>query len=136
MDAFSTLAYSYAHAVDRRDYEMLGGLFIKDAELIIPHLDMHYQGREAIVTGIRNIEMYESTYHAVHNQLVDIGEGGNATAETYCTAMHFSTDENGRKLRYDMGIRYLDVLRFDEEEWRFVRRELLLDWENTQTLAP
>ncbi len=132
--ALQDLACRYAQAVDRRDYEALGALFVEDAELHVPHMDLHYRGRQEIVDGIRNIEMFESTYHAVHNQLAEI-KGEQATGETYCVALHFSTDEAGRKLRYDMGIRYLDVWRNEGGSWQFVRRELTLDWEHTQVLS-
>jgi hypothetical protein len=76
--------------------------------------------------GIRLIEQYEATQHCVHNQLVDV-RGDAATGETYCVARHVYA-KDGVKRKLDMGVRYQDQYRREAGIWRFVRRELVLDW--------
>jgi uncharacterized protein (TIGR02246 family) len=122
--ALQELAARYARAVDRRDYAAFSALFTADGVLHGPGYAMRAHGE--IEKGIRLIERYESTQHCVHQQLVDV-RGDSATGETYCVARHvYSRDGIARKL--DMGIRYLDEYVRSDREWRFRRRELVLDW--------
>jgi uncharacterized protein (TIGR02246 family) len=122
--ALQELAARYARAVDRRDYAAFSALFTADGVLHGPGYAMRAHGE--IEKGIRLIERYESTQHCVHQQLVDV-RGDTATGETYCVARHvYSRDGIARKL--DMGIRYLDEYVRSDREWRFRRRELVLDW--------
>jgi uncharacterized protein (TIGR02246 family) len=122
--ALQELVARYARAVDRRDYAAFSALFTADGVLHGPGYAMRAHGE--IEKGIRLIERYESTQHCVHQQLVDV-RGDTATGETYCVARHvYSRDGIARKL--DMGIRYLDEYVRSDREWRFVRRELVLDW--------
>ena len=84
-------------------------------------------GREAIVRGLRSVERYRATFHAVLNQLFELS-GDEASGETYCLASHlFERDGEPRKL--DWAIRYQDRCRRAAGVWRFVRRELIVDWE-------
>jgi hypothetical protein len=93
--------------------------------LVAPHFEV--SGPEAIVRGFRVVERYRSTFHAVLNQLFEIA-GDDAHGETYCIASHV-LDQDGRATKLDWGIRYQDRCRRTADGWRFVRRELLVDWQ-------
>jgi uncharacterized protein (TIGR02246 family) len=122
--ALQELSARYARAVDRRDYAAFVALFAPDGVLCGPGYAMKAHGE--IEQGIRLIEQYEATQHCVHNQLFDV-RGDSATGETYCVARHvYAKDGVRRKL--DMGVRYQDEYRREQGAWRFVRRELVLDW--------
>jgi hypothetical protein len=111
--------------VDRRDWAQAETLFTDDAVLVGPRFEL--VGRAAIVRGLASVERYRATFHAVLNQLFEIS-GGEASGETYCLANHlFERDGTQRKL--DWGIRYQDRCRRTDGVWRFVRRELIVDWE-------
>ena len=133
------LALRYAQAVDRCDFGALETLFCEDAEQVIPFLNLHYRNRSEIIAGCGRIaEMFDSTYHAVHNHLVALAPPGasadEASGEVYCVAMHLS-DEDGKRTKQDMGLRYLDRYRREQGEWRFSRRELLQDWSQRHVLG-
>jgi ketosteroid isomerase-like protein len=118
------LAYRYARAVDRRDWELAGRLFTRDCVLVGPGYEL--VGRDGILAGLRRIDRFHATQHSVHNQLVEIS-GDMATGETYCTAHHlYERDAIRRKLSW--GIRYQDRCVRESRAWRYQRRELLLDW--------
>jgi ketosteroid isomerase-like protein len=118
------LAYRYARAVDRRDWELASSLFTRDCVLVGPGYEL--VGRDGILDGLRKIDRFSATQHSVHNQLVEIS-GDAATGETYCTAHHlYERDGSRRKLSW--GIRYQDRCLREEGLWRYQRRELLLDW--------
>ncbi len=123
--AIRELAYSYARAVDRRDWALARTLFTEDAVLVAPRFEL--VGVERIVKGLGVVERYRSTFHAVHNQAFTF-DGDTATGETYCTASHL-LERDGATTKIDWGIRYQDRCRRGEGgTWRFARRELLVDW--------
>lgn len=129
--AIRELAERYARAVDRRDWELARALFSDDAVLVGPRFEL--VGRDAILRGLRSVERYRATFHAVTNQLVEIG-GDEASGETYCLASHlFERDGVARKL--DWGIRYQDRFRRVDGAWRIARRELVVDFEQELPLS-
>lgn len=133
--AIYELACVYARAIDRRDFELLRRVFTEDACQRLPYLDVVCDGRENIVAVIEQIKAFEVTMHAVHNQLVELRDDG-ASAETYCTALHFWTDKRGQRYRYGMLIRYQDELVVQDERWRIRERALLLDEEWIDEMTP
>jgi ketosteroid isomerase-like protein len=122
--ALRELAYRYARAVDRRDWELAGRLFTRECVLVGPGYEL--VGRDAILAGLRQIDRFSATQHSVHNQLVEIA-GDRATGETYCTAHHLY-DRDGVRRKLSWGIRYQDRCLREQTDWRYERRELLLDW--------
>jgi hypothetical protein len=123
--AIRELACRYAQMVDDRNYELAGEVFCEDAELLGP--GFHLQGRDAIGDSLRSIERYRATFHAVHNQLVEV-HGDEARGETYCVANHLH-EVDGRAYKLDWGIRYRDRYRRETSGWRISRRELNVVWE-------
>jgi ketosteroid isomerase-like protein len=112
--------------VDRRDWALAATLFTDDAVLVGPRFQL--AGRERVLRGLRSVERYRSTFHAVHNQTLAI-EGDEASGETYCVANHL-LERDGQSVKLDWGIRYQDRLRRGTDgAWRFARRELIVDWE-------
>ncbi len=136
--AIRELACRYAQAIDRCDFDALKALWCEDGEQLIPFLDTLYKNRDEVILGCRQVEaMFERTYHAVHNHLIRFSPQGaaqgEASGEVYCVAMHFS-QEGGKQIKLDMGLRYLDNYRLVDGQWLFARRELLQDWTQRQTL--
>jgi ketosteroid isomerase-like protein len=118
--------YRYARAVDRRDWALAATLFTDDAVLASARFEL--VGVEQILRGLRSVERYRATFHAVHNQTLDIA-GDEATGETYCVANHL-LEREGQPRKLDWGIRYEDRYRRGADgAWRLARRELIVDWE-------
>jgi len=91
-------------------------------------------GRDQILRGLRRVERYRATFHAVHNQTLEIA-GDEAAGETYCVANHVF-ERDGRPVKRDWGIRYQDRYRRGADAaWRIARRELIVDWEQELSLS-
>jgi hypothetical protein len=116
--------------VDRRDWALAPALFTGDAVLVGPRFEL--AGRDAVVRGLRSVERYRATFHAVLNQLFEI-RGDEASGETYCLANHLFERE-GERRKLDWAIRYQDRCRREAGVWRFARRELIVDWEQELSL--
>jgi ketosteroid isomerase-like protein len=123
--AIIDLSLRYAQAVDRRQFARLEE--IMSADCLLSGHNLRLDGSAAIIDGMRVLERYKSTFHCVHNCLIEINDG-HASGEIYCTASHIYVDETGAEMKLDWGIRYLDQYRFDGTVWRISQRELVVDW--------
>jgi hypothetical protein len=121
----------YASIPDDRNYALVEEVFTTDATLAGPGFEL--TGHEPIRAGMRSIERYSATFHAVHNQLVEI-YGDDAHGDTWCVASHLHEVE-GRPYKLDWGIRYKDRYRREEGRWRIARRGLELVWEQDLPLT-
>ena len=128
------LAYRYARAADRRDYEAFREVFTSDGRVAgvpgdafpgEPTFEM--VGHEDICKGMRGLDRYDKTFHFVGNQLIDL-DGDAATGETYCVAHHLY-EQDGVRMNYTMFIRYQDRYRRTERGWRLAERLLNLDFD-------
>lgn len=131
--ALRELAYRYARAADRRDYQSFRTIFTPDGRVAgfagAPgEGDPLYEmvGHDAICQGMQGLERYSTTFHFVGNQLVEI-DGDAASGETYCVAHHLY-DQDGVRMNYTMFIRYQDRYQRTEAGWRLRERLLWLDF--------
>jgi 3-phenylpropionate/cinnamic acid dioxygenase small subunit len=131
--ALRELAYRYARAADRRDYETFRTVFTEDGRVAgfsgVPgESELLYEmvGHDAICDGMRGLERYDTTFHFVGNQLVEV-DGDTASGETYCVAHHLY-DHAGVRMNYTMFIRYQDRYRRTGAGWRIRERLLALDF--------
>lgn len=123
--AIERCIYEYAHAIDRRDMDLLKRLLRGECKIYSKYFTM--TGVQEIITGIGGLDAFVCTQHHVHNILLDI-EGSRATAEVYCVANHIRESDE-KRFKLDWGIRYLDQLIKVGGSWQFIERELLIDWE-------
>jgi ketosteroid isomerase-like protein len=124
--ALKSLAYRYAAAVDRRDYDAFAGVFTEDGVLDAPGAS--YRGHEAVRGLLRTLShRFLKTHHAVLNQLYVISES-DARGETYCIARHLSSAPGKNLMCYEMTIRYQDHCVRSAAGWRFAHRVLNVDW--------
>lgn len=127
------LAYRYARAADRRDYEAFRSIFTEDGRVAgfpdpsTDHAPLYEMiGHDQICGGMQGLERYSTTFHTVHNQLVEI-DGDAAHGETYCIAHHLY-DQDGVQMNYTMFIRYQDRYQRTADGWRIRERLLFLDF--------
>ncbi|MFO7591627.1 MAG: nuclear transport factor 2 family protein [Acidimicrobiia bacterium] len=128
--SLTELSHRYASHVDDRDFEALGALFTEDAVLVSgagPRV-----GRAEILAAMRKLDRYDRTFHLV-GQIRCWVEPDGPHGETYCSAHHFVTADDGTTTDHVLHIRYHDTYAFDpgpsatgagEAGWRFTRREL------------
>ena len=121
--ALQKLAWTYCHAVDRRDFRLLRSLYHEDA------IDDHgaaFRGTpdEYIAWLSMVLAQWEATSHAISNSLFLI-DGTQAQGELLTSAYHRARDGNKEMIAHG---RYLDHYEKRDGVWRFLRRTLVLDW--------
>lgn len=124
------LAAGYARAIDRNEPDALAVLFMPDA--VIEGKGFRIEGIEAI-RGIPAMlrQRYLKTLHVLHQQTCVV-TGDSAGAETHCTANHVTDLGGGRASNLIWVIRYQDGFTRSGGQWRFARRQLILDWTETR----
>jgi SnoaL-like domain len=141
-DSLRSLSIAYAAAVDGRDGAALASLFEVDGALVVPDYPSDLRpvivraGREALERIPDGLRRYARTFHTVSNQSYAV-DGDHARGEVQCTAHHLSAtgvggpdDPADRPVGIDTVwfIRYRDAYHRSDAGWRFVRRELHLQW--------
>ena len=131
--ALRRTAEIYARGADRRSKDDWLAVLAEDVTISGPGFAV--SGREANLGSIDMLgQMFKATRHLIHNQTVEI-DGDTARGETYCTAEHRLAGAGGDTLLC-WAIRYQDEWRHTHGEWRFTRRELIVDWEERRPLKP
>lgn len=117
----------YALGADRRDKELWRQIMTEDCVIEGPGFVI--EGREANLGSIDFLEAnFRSTVHRVHQCVATIA-GDAAEGETYSTAEHLLPDRDELLV---WSIRYQDSWRREDGVWRFARRRLIVDWEETR----
>ena len=150
-DALRGLSLAYAAAADARDGEALVALFVEDGVLVVPKYPVDLRpvvtrsGPDALRQVAEMLGHYDRTFHIVADGRFVV-EGGHASGEVQCVAHHVTAAdgvEGGTgasvpsapagppgRAGTDMVwfIRYRDRYRRTASGWKFVRRELHLQW--------
>jgi len=117
----------YCHGCDRCDAPTMGGVYMEDS------WDDHgiRQARGAEFTRAMIAEVLETTeslYHLLGQSTIRV-DGDEAGAETYFLAAMVSTREDGVTMCNQLGGRFVDSLRRqDDGRWRIERRVVVRDW--------
>jgi len=128
--ALQRLAWTYCHAIDRRDYALVRSLYWDDAQ--DDHGPMFQGGPDAYVAWLpQMMATWSITAHTIHN-MVFLLDGDHAEGELVTTAYHRTLD--GRREVIGHG-RYLDQYRRRDGVWRFWRRALAEDWLEDREVA-
>jgi ketosteroid isomerase-like protein len=119
--AIAEVVHRYCRAVDRGDLELLRTVYHPDARdersgAITLGEDIASAILDPVMSGML------STNHHVGTQTIVV-EGDSAAAETYSAGNHILKD--GRRLR--SLVRYIDRFERREDEWRIVRRQMILE---------
>jgi hypothetical protein len=141
LDALRDLSTDYGAAADDRDGERFAALFVADGELLVPKFPDDLRpvvtraGHEELRRIPDSLRIYDRTFHQVtnHRYVVD---GDRATGEVYCVAHHASSAGVGYGTDLLWFIRYRDAYRNTDDGWRFVRRELHLQWVEEHAISP
>jgi 3-phenylpropionate/cinnamic acid dioxygenase small subunit len=128
--AIQDLMLRYARGVDRKDLDLVASCFTPDAS---------YEGAlasgtiaDALARLRDRMAHYERTMHFIGNQLIEIN-GDSASSETYAVAYHRLTEDGTARL-FTVGVRYLDDLARDGEQWRIRRRVVRTDWQRSEVI--
>ncbi|RIJ71346.1 nuclear transport factor 2 family protein [Nakamurella silvestris] len=131
----SDLVVRYAHQVDHRRFADLGELFTADAELVLPDPPRNLEpvrrlaGRTEIVAAMGGLDGLVATRHALHGQVVEVGEDpDSAIGSVVGEAHHLLNRPDGVVQDCVWFLRYEDRYQRGDGRWRFARRRLTIDW--------
>lgn len=126
------LVDEYALASDTADFERFGSLFTEAGEFVTSAPGsteaVTLSGREQVKFGPSGNQMFEKTFHAVHNHIVSDLSDDYANGTTYCTARHLLRKPDGSLEVILAPILYRDEYALTAEGWKFSRRELEWTW--------
>jgi hypothetical protein len=155
------LSTAYADAADARDGAAMAALFVSDGSLVVPDYPSDLrpvvtrQGHQALQRIPEVLRRYHRTFHLVGGARYDV-DGDRATGEVQCVAHHVTADggpgpdgsvggngpDGSRRAEPTRAgtdtvwfIRYRDRYRRSGPTWRFVRRELHLEWVEEHPVA-
>lgn len=128
--ALRRTAELYALGADRRDKDLWRQVLAEDCVIEGPGFAI--EGREANLGSIDFLATsFRATIHRVHQCVATI-DADEATGETYSTADHLLLDGDAVLV---WTIRYQDRWRREDGTWRFTRRTLIVEWEETRPIS-
>lgn len=114
----------YCRGIDRCDVETLKSVFWPEAIANYGEADQKAMAWcDAVIGALKTMLR---TQHAISNILIEV-DGDRAAAETYCRAYHEVETPQGRR-EMMVGGRYLDSLERRNGEWRILRRQYVMDF--------
>jgi len=123
-DEILNLLFSYAQALDEKDWEGYAKLFADDAELILPWGDPVLRAEIAGDTESK-LGGFAATHHMSTNQQITV-RGETATSRSYVQATHVAHD----KSMWILGGRYENTYRRVGGIWRFAQVRLVTIWQS------
>lgn len=134
-EAIRDIIAAYAHAIDRRRWDMIGRLFHADA--IFGFGSIAGDWRSFVEQARAVIDPCTATQHQLGQTLISFDGENAAYAETYMTAMHIVPagyplpavfPDRGESYSAIIAGRYIDRFERRGGEWRIARREGVYDW--------
>ncbi len=134
-EAIRDVLTAYAHAVDRRQWQIMQHLFHPDAEFQFGTISGDWQNFVEQARGV--IDPCIATQHQLGQILFGFESDTVCHTETYMTAMHtipagYPTPEvfpdKGKIYSAVIAGRYVDRMELRSGEWRIAKRIGLYDW--------
>ena len=123
----------YSRGVDRGDADLIRSVYHPDGT--DDHGSFKGSGREFSERLIANTRgRWLASQHTLHQTNIRF-DGSTAWTETYFTAYHSVTGEEGRNILETFGGRYVD--RFEQREgiWAIAHRVVVHDWSQIQEIS-
>jgi ketosteroid isomerase-like protein len=114
----------YAYGVDSMDLDLVRSVFHPDCVVVGT---MEQGTIDDYLEGLADgLGPYEATMHGKSNQYVEL-DGDEAFVETYVVAHH--VEAPGSPIADQvLGVRYLDDLVRDGDDWKIIRRQAAKQW--------
>jgi ketosteroid isomerase-like protein len=123
-EAIRDCLYRYSRGVDRCDEEMLRSVYWEDA--LDDHVLFSGTREELIAWVIPTLRAMDQSMHSINNVLIRL-HGDKAHVESYYYGYHRLRDGSTHKDSVQSG-RYLDHFERRNDEWRILRRRVVVDW--------
>lgn len=134
-DAIRDIIAAYAHAIDRRRWDLMERLFHPDATFAFGPIQGPW--RSFVEQAKAVIDNCVATHHQLGQVLIGADGPDGAIAETYMTAMHIVPagyplasvfPDRGEDYSAVIAGRYVDKLVRHEGGWRIMQRTGIYDW--------
>lgn len=140
-EAIREIIALYAHAIDRRRWDMMEKLFHADALFGFGPIEGDWQGFVEQAKAV--IDPCLATQHQLGQTIITFADADTAHCETYMTAMHTvpagyaTTDvfpDKGKTYSAVIAGRYVDRFERRGGAWRIASRKGLYDWREYREL--
>lgn len=134
-EAIRDVIAAYAHAIDRRRWDMMERIFHADAMFGFGSIEGSW--RSFVDQARAIIDPCTSTQHLLGQTMIAFDGDDAADAETYMTAMHVVPPgypvpdvfpDRSESYSATIAGRYIDRFERRGTEWRIVRRQGVYDW--------
>lgn len=123
-NAITDIINQYTHAFDRRDRDLLRGLWWDDATFSLGEIGGPFTGPDAILEGAEGLWAANTVmHHWMANVVIDL-TGDRATARSTVDVMVANVDQGP----VQVGGLYSDTFTRRDGVWKFSRREFAVDY--------
>lgn len=128
--AITRVILAYSRAVDRYDFDALSDCYWPDGT--DDHGSFVGSAPDFVEWNKGALARFDLTCHFLGNILIDVDlDADTAHAETYAVAHHRFTDAEGQLTDMTAGLRYVDIFKRRDGEWRILTRVIVYDWRRT-----
>jgi 3-phenylpropionate/cinnamic acid dioxygenase small subunit len=138
--AIQDLVHRYSAGIDRKDWDLLAGVFTPDCEVVYAAADagddLVYTGNAAYVAAMETTHRdLDGSLHRVSNLRVLEADADSATVRCYVDAVLFRAEAPGGDFFQALGFYDDQVVRRDGE-WRIARRAFTFVRSNGNPAVP
>jgi hypothetical protein len=138
--AIRTLVDSFAYYADRTKTHRQAALFVENGTLEIYRSEPDtskpiavLKGRKELEEAFNGLKKYNMTFHLNGQNSIKFGDDTTGTVQ--CLAQHI-VFEDGKRMLLTEAIRYYDTYTRQNNQWLFVKRKLIIDWEDKRLSTP
>ena len=138
--AIRELIDSFAYYADRTKAQRQAALFVENGIMEIYQSEPDtskpiavLKGRKELENAFKGLEKYNMTFHLNGQNSIKFGD--DTTGIVQCLAHHIFF-EGGKRVLQTEAIRYYDTYTYQNNRWLFVKRKLIIDWEDKRLSTP
>ncbi|MGN6352418.1 MAG: nuclear transport factor 2 family protein [Parafilimonas sp.] len=138
--AIRELIDSFAYYADRTKAQRQAALFVENGTMEIYRSEPDtskpifvLKGREELEKAFKGLEKYNMTFHLNGQNSIKFGD--DTTGIVQCLAHHIFF-EDGKRVLLTEAIRYYDTYTRQNNQWLFVKRKLVIEWEDKRLSTP
>lgn len=138
--AIRELIDNFAYYADRTKAQQQAALFVENGTMEIYRSEPDtskpifvLKGRKELEEAFRGLEKYKMTFHLNGQNSIKFGD--DTTGIVQCLAHHILF-EDGKRMLLTEAIRYYDTYTRQNNQWLFVKRKLIIDWEDKRLSTP
>jgi len=138
--AIRQLVDSFAYYADRTSARQQAALFVENGTLEIYRSEPDtskpifvLKGRKQLEEVFNGLKKYDMTFHLNGQNSIKFGDDTTGTVQ--CLAHHIFFEDGKRTLQTE-AIRYYDTYTRQNNRWLFVKRKLIIYWEDKRLSTP